>query len=57
MDLVEAKMILISAGTWAIQDAIASIWHYRKTETWSNHAFRLARLGFGIATIIVGVNI
>lgn len=50
-------LILIASGTFIIQDAVASIWHYWGREGWSNHAFRLARLGFGIATIIVGVNI
>lgn len=57
MDIIVAKIVLTIAGTWAIQDGIASIWHYYGKEKWSNHAFRLARLGFGIATIIVAVNI
>ena len=51
------NLILIAAGTWTIQDAIASTWFYWGREGWKNHAFRMARLGFGIATIIVGVNI
>lgn len=49
------NLILIACGTWAIQDGIASIFHYWGKEKWSNHAFRLARVGFGIATIIVAV--
>lgn len=57
IDLVTAKMILIGCGTWAIQDAVASIWYYWGKEKWTNHAFRLVRLGFGIATIIVAVKL
>lgn len=49
------NLILAICGTWAIQDGIASVFHYWGKEGWSNHAFRLARVGFGIATIIVAV--
>ncbi len=48
---------LVGIGVWFTQDAIASIWHYWGKERWSNHAFRVARLVGGVATVIMAVKL
>ena len=40
-------------GVWMLQDGLASIWWYRKTENFDNHAWRLARIIGGIFLVIV----
>ena len=56
MSDIIAWAIVLMVGTWFIQDAIASVLYYLKTENWHyNHALRLARLGAGIALIVIAL--
>jgi len=51
MNLLNA-MLIFGAGVWVAQDGLASIWHYRDTEKWTNHQWRIYRVIAGVVCMV-----
>jgi len=45
--------LIMLVGGISVQDGIASICWYRKSENWKNHAWRLPRIVIGIWLVIL----
>lgn len=57
MTIQIAGWIISLAGTWVVQDGLASILYYlhHDSEKWYfNHAVRLIRMAIGVILLIVG---